>query len=31
MGIIVSLYEQCALASLPQELREENPNLDAAA
>ena len=31
MGIIISLYEQRALASLLQELREENPNLDAAA
>ena len=30
MGIIISLYEQRALASLLQELREENPNLDAA-
>ena len=30
MGIIISLYEQLALASLFQELREENPNFDAA-
>ena len=30
MGIIISLYEQRALVSLLQELREENPNLDAA-
>ena len=30
MGIVLSLYEQCVLASLLQELRQENPNLDAA-
>ena len=30
MGIIISLYEQRALASLLQELRKEKPNLDAA-
>ena len=30
MGIVMSLYEQRALASLLQELRQENPNLDAA-
>ena len=28
MGIIIPLYEQRALPSLLQELREENPNLD---
>ena len=30
MGIIICLYEQRALASLLQELREEKPNLDSA-
>ena len=30
MGIVISLYVQQALASLLQELRQENPNLDAA-